>query len=61
MRCHRHARASALISVPLGCGLKLGVGSLPSGVKIRFRPPRCWNRMGIRTTSMFPSSLVSAL
>ena len=30
MRCHRCARASALASVPLGCGFQLGTIALPS-------------------------------
>ena len=29
--CHRHARASALTSVPSGCGLEVGAIALPSG------------------------------
>jgi hypothetical protein len=28
IRCHRHARASALTSVPSGCGLELGTMAL---------------------------------
>jgi hypothetical protein len=29
--CHRHARASALTSVPSGCGFDAGTISMPSG------------------------------
>jgi hypothetical protein len=45
--------------VPSGCGLIVGASSLPSGVTIRFRPPRRWKRIGIRTTNVVPSSFVS--
>jgi hypothetical protein len=38
--CHRHARASALTSVPSGCRFEVGTISLPSGATMRFRPPR---------------------
>jgi hypothetical protein len=47
MRCHRHARASALTSVPSGCGLSLGTSSLPSGATMRLHPLRRWKRMGM--------------
>jgi hypothetical protein len=30
--------------------------ALPSGATIRFRPPRHWNRMGIRMASVLPST-----
>jgi hypothetical protein len=50
-----------LRSVPSGCGFEVGASSLPSGATIRLRPPRRWKRIGIRTTSVVPSSLVSAL
>jgi hypothetical protein len=33
--------------------------ALPSGATMRFRPPRRWNRIGIRTTNVVPSSFVS--
>ena len=59
MACQRRARASALTSVPSGCNLVVGAISLPSGATIRLRPPRRWNRIGIRTTRVWPSSLVS--
>jgi hypothetical protein len=36
--CQRHARATALTSVPSGCGFALSVSSLPSGVTMRLRP-----------------------
>jgi hypothetical protein len=39
MRCHRQARASALVKVPSGCGLLVGRISLPSRATIRLRPP----------------------
>src|ERR671919_1168294 len=42
------ARARALISVPSGCGLELGTIALPSGATMRLRPPRRWNRIGMR-------------
>jgi hypothetical protein len=42
--------------VPSGCGFDVGAGAT-----LRLRPPRRWNRVGIRTTSVLPSSLVSAL
>jgi hypothetical protein len=48
MRCQRHARASALTSVPTGCGFVLGASSRPSGATMRLRPPRLWKRMGAR-------------
>ena len=35
IRCHRHARASALTSVPSGCGFEVGAISLPSGATMR--------------------------
>jgi hypothetical protein len=41
IRCHRHARASALTSVPSGCGFEVGTIALPSGATMRLRPPRC--------------------
>jgi hypothetical protein len=31
MRCHRHARASALTSVPSSCGFEVGAISLRQG------------------------------
>jgi hypothetical protein len=40
IRCHRHARANALTSVPLACGFEVGAISLPSGATIRLRLPR---------------------
>jgi hypothetical protein len=55
------ARASALTSVPSGFGLKAGARSRPSGATMRLRPPRRWKRIEIRTTSVVPSSRVSAL
>jgi hypothetical protein len=33
--------------------------ALPSGATIRFRPPRRWNRMGMRMISVVLSSLAS--
>jgi hypothetical protein len=42
------------------CGFELRTISLPSGATMRFLPPRRWNRIGIRTTSVFSSNLVSA-
>jgi hypothetical protein len=33
--------------------------ALPSGAAIRFRPPRRWNRMGMRMISVVLSSLAS--
>ena len=59
MRCHRHARASAWTRVPSGCGFKLETMALPSGATIRLRPPRRWNRIGMRTTRVPPSSRLS--
>ena len=59
IRCHRHALASALTSVPSGCGFEVGAISLPSGATMRLRPPLRWKRIGIRTTSVVPSSRVS--
>jgi hypothetical protein len=47
--------------VPSGCGFEVGAISLPSGAMMRLRPPRRWNRMGLRTASVVPSSLLSAL
>jgi hypothetical protein len=35
MRCHRHARASALINVPSGFGFELGTIGLPPGATMR--------------------------
>jgi hypothetical protein len=35
IRCHRHARASALTSVPSGCGVEVGTIALPSGATMR--------------------------
>jgi hypothetical protein len=61
IRCQRHARASALTSVPSGCGFEVGTISLPSGATMRLRPPRRWNRIGIRTTSVLPSGSVWTL
>ena len=59
--CHRQARASALISVPSGCGFEVGTIALPSGATIRLRPPRRWNRMGMRMASVLPSTWTSTL
>jgi hypothetical protein len=47
--CHRQARASALTGVQSGCGFDVGTIALPSGATMRLRPPRCRNRIGIRT------------
>src|ERR671919_693267 len=52
-------RASALTSVPSGCGFELGTISLPSGATMRLRPPGRWKRIGMRTTSVEPSRLIS--
>jgi hypothetical protein len=38
--CHRHARASALISVPSGCGLELRTIALPAMAKGQKRSNR---------------------
>jgi hypothetical protein len=43
IRCHRHARASALTSVLSGCGFEVGAISLPSGATMHLRPHRRWN------------------
>jgi hypothetical protein len=41
--------------------LEFGTISLPSGATMRLRPPRRWNRIGTRTMSVVPSSLLGAL
>jgi hypothetical protein len=52
IRCHRHARASALTSVPSGCGFDVGTIALPSGATIRLRPPGRWRaRSGLQRVS----------
>jgi hypothetical protein len=46
---HRHARASALTSVLLGCGLPT----------MRLRPPWRWTRERFRLAAALPVSLLS--
>jgi hypothetical protein len=41
--------------------LELGTISLQPGATMRLRPPRRWNRIGTRTMSVVPSSLLGAL
>jgi hypothetical protein len=57
IRCQRHARTSALTSVPSGWDLVAGTIACRRGDAIRLQPPRRWSRTGMRMANVLPLDL----
>ena len=61
IRCNLQARASALTSVPSGCGLELGTKALPSGADDALAATAALKSHGMRTISVLLGAVDNAV